>query len=135
MNGMPEADVSDLEVHPTTGVMRAATYGRSIFEVNTDFPIGTLAAVEGKITMLRVHDVGTAYGRANDRIDVEVVIWLDSLPGRAFGFQLRNDANRASHRGMLDLLRKALSREVRVRIDYLRTGLRNGLIARAAELQ
>ena len=38
-NGLPDgADVRDLEVHPATGVMRAAPFGRSAFEVNTDDP-------------------------------------------------------------------------------------------------
>ncbi|MGE5245435.1 MAG: hypothetical protein ACM3SQ_14515 [Betaproteobacteria bacterium] len=32
-NGLPPADVRDLEVHPTTGHIFAATYGRSAFEV------------------------------------------------------------------------------------------------------
>ncbi len=34
-NGMPPADVRDLEVHPTTGILRAFTLGRSAFEVTT----------------------------------------------------------------------------------------------------
>src|SRR6266849_10893481 len=34
-NGLPLADVVDLEVHPITGVLRAATFGRSAYEVNT----------------------------------------------------------------------------------------------------
>jgi hypothetical protein len=34
-NGLPLADVVDLEVHPVTGIMRAATFGRGVFEVNT----------------------------------------------------------------------------------------------------
>ena len=64
-NGMPEADVADLEVHPTTGVMRAATYGRAVYEVNTDYPLGSLVGVDGKVTLLRVHDLGTGYGLAD----------------------------------------------------------------------
>lgn len=37
-DGLPAGtNVTDLEVHPITGVMRAATYGRSAFEVNTYF--------------------------------------------------------------------------------------------------
>ena len=32
-NGMPLADVRDLEVHPAAGIMRAFTHGRSAFEV------------------------------------------------------------------------------------------------------
>ncbi|HJQ37936.1 MAG TPA: CARDB domain-containing protein [Thermoanaerobaculia bacterium] len=34
-NGLPLADVRDLEVHPVTGIMRAFTHGRSAFEVTT----------------------------------------------------------------------------------------------------
>jgi hypothetical protein len=110
--------------------MRIATFGRGAFEVNTDFPIGSIIAVEGKITFLRVHDVGTKYGPPTDQIDVEVVIQLDSKPGKAFGFQLRDDENEGAHRGMLDLLRDAFNQDRRIRIDYVRTGLRNGLILR-----
>jgi hypothetical protein len=35
----------------------------------------------GKITFLRVHDVGTAFGPPSDRIDVEVVVHLNTRPG------------------------------------------------------
>jgi hypothetical protein len=39
-NGMPLADVRDLEVHPTTGIMRAFTHGRSAYEVTTSHDPG-----------------------------------------------------------------------------------------------
>lgn len=41
-NGIPLADVRDLEVHPTTGNIDAATYGRSAFELVPEsvLPIG-----------------------------------------------------------------------------------------------
>ncbi len=129
-NGMPAADVADLEVHPKTGVMRAATFGRSVYEVNTDDPIGSLLGAEGKVTLLRVHDVGTGYGPPTDFIDVEVVMWLDTMPGRAFGFQLRNDDKKNVGRGMLNLLRLAFNSGRSVHIDYVRTGFRNGIIVR-----
>jgi hypothetical protein len=130
-NGLPIAvNIVDLEIHPTTGAMRAATFGRSAFEVNTDFPVGSLLVLDGKITLLRVHDQGTGYGPSTDQIDVEVVIQLDSQPGKAFGFQLRNNSNETAHRGMLDLLRDAFKHDRPVRIDYVRTGLRNGRILR-----
>jgi hypothetical protein len=73
----------------------------------------------GKVTLLRVHDVGTGYGPPSDFIDVEVVVWLDSQPGKAFGFQLRNDSNLPARQGMLDLLRDALANNWTVSIDYL----------------
>lgn len=81
--------------------------------------------------MLRTHDVGTAYGPPTDRIDVEVVIWLDTRPGYAFGFQLRDDAQRAARQGMLDLLRDAYNNNWQVTIDYnIDDGKTNGVIIR-----
>ena len=60
----------------------------------------TLLGDSGKLSLLRVHDVGTGYGPATDFIDVEAIIWLDTKPGMAFGFQLRNDDNRPARQGM-----------------------------------
>jgi hypothetical protein len=87
----------------------------------------------GKITMLRVHDVGTKYGPSSDQIDVEVVIALDTEPGKAFGFQLRNDSNRPARQGMLDLLRDAFNHNWTVTIDYdIEPNKKNGVIMRTA---
>ena len=72
----------------------------------------------GHLTLLRVHDVGTGWGPANDFLDAEVIIRLDTKPGEAFGFQLRDDANRPVRQGMLDLLRDALNADRAVTIDY-----------------
>jgi len=102
--------------------------------VNTDGPIGALANAQGRITFLRVHDVGTGFGPPSDLIDGEVVIRLDTLPGRGFGFQLRADGNESVAHGMLDLLRDAFERNRPMSIDYIRTGLRNGRILRVADL-
>lgn len=85
----------------------------------------------GQVSLLRVHDVGTGYGPASDFIDVEVIVWLDSKPGMAFGFQLRDDSNRPARQGMLDLLREAFSHHYVVTIDYnITTGKNNGVITR-----
>jgi hypothetical protein len=73
----------------------------------------------GKITLLRVHDLGTGYGPPSDFIDVEAVLWLDSQPGKAFGFQLRNDQFLPARQGMLDLIRDAFANNWNVSIDYL----------------
>jgi len=87
----------------------------------------------GRLTFLRVHDVGTGFGPPTDFIDVEVVIKLDSKPNNAFGFQLRNDTNRPPRAGMLDLLRDAFSHNWVVVIDYnLDAGKTNGVIIRTA---
>lgn len=85
----------------------------------------------GKVTLLRVHDVGTRYGPPTDQIDVEVVIKLDSQPGKAFGFRLRNDNNALAHKSMLDLLRDAFNNNWTVTIDYdISPGKNNGVIIR-----
>jgi hypothetical protein len=75
----------------------------------------------GKITFLRVHDVGTGYGPSSDFIDGEVVIKLNTEGNKmAFGFQLRNDANSLVHQAMLDLMRDAYMNDWTVTIDYQR---------------
>jgi hypothetical protein len=87
----------------------------------------------GRITFLRVHDVGTGFGPPSDFIDVEVVVQLDTRPGESFGFQLRVDANRAARQGMLDLLRDAFDNNVNVTIDYdIQPPRKNGVIIRVA---
>lgn len=85
----------------------------------------------GHLTMLRVHDLGTAFGPPTDKIDVEVVITLDSQPGKAFGFQLRNDTKLPARQGMLDLLRDAFGSNAVVNIDFITPpGKNNGTIIR-----
>lgn len=90
---------------------------------------------QGKVTFLRVHNVGSRYGPPEDQIDVEVVTGLDSVPGRRMGFQLRDDKNRATRQGMLDLLRDAYTHDWTVLIDYsidLDNGKKNGEAIRVA---
>ncbi len=92
-----------------------------------------LVQSSGKIKFLRVHDVGTGFGPPSDFIDVEVVVQLNSRPGESFGFQLRNDANRAARQGMLDLLRDAFNSNGTVVIDYnIEPPKKNGVIIRVA---
>ena len=89
-----------------------------------------LTQTKGRLTMLRVHDVGTKYGPHWDQIDAEVVFRLDSQPSKAFGFQLRDDADGAAHKDMLDLVRTAFKRNTQVTIDYT-PGWSNGIVHRA----
>lgn len=110
--------------------------GHGLIQAKTAFDnvdIGNLLAVEGKPTFLRVHDVGTGWGPASDFLDAEVVIKLDTVPDRAFGFQLRNDVRKNEHHGMLDVVRDAFNRNQRIRIEYVRTGLRNGRVIRVSK--
>jgi hypothetical protein len=92
-----------------------------------------LVESEGKVTFLRVNEVGDSFGPAGDSIQVEAIVQLDSVPGKSFGFELRNDKNRPAHQGMLDLLRDAFSNDSNVLLDYLiPEGNNNGIVIRVA---
>jgi len=97
-----------------------------------DFPIGSLQEASGRIQFLRVNDVGTGYGPPNDFIDAEVIFQLDTQPEKAFGLQLRTDANRLVNRGKLNLLRLAYAKNLPVLIDFQRTSCRSGMVVRVA---
>jgi hypothetical protein len=130
-NGIPAAvDVRELQVHPVTGVMRAGTFGRGAYEVFTGDPIGSILQATGRVTLLRVHEVGSKYGPPEDQVDAEVIVQLDSMPGYAFGFKLRTGTGEAAHKGMLDRLRDAFRKNRVVVIDYERTGFRNNRLIR-----
>jgi hypothetical protein len=98
-----------------------------------NFPIGSLQAAVGRVTLLRVHDVGTGYGPPYDQLDAEVIVWLDSEPDKAFGFQLRDDAEKPAAKGKLKLLRDCFNSDRRVRLEFVRTGCRSGRILRVIE--
>jgi hypothetical protein len=96
-------------------------------------PDADLLESSGKLSFLRVHDVGTGYGPPSDFLDVEVVAKLSNLPTKSFGFQLRADSNQAARQGMLDLLRDAFNNNWTVIIDYyIDPGKNNGRIIRVA---
>jgi hypothetical protein len=85
----------------------------------------------GKLNFLRVHDVGTRYGPPTDQLDVEVIIKFSGNAQKSYGFKLRDDTNRLSHQGMLDLLRDAFNYNHTVTIDYdVEPGKNNGTIMR-----
>jgi hypothetical protein len=96
---------------------------------------GRRLQVEGRLSLLRVHDVGTGFGPPADHLDVEVVVRLDNTPDRAFGLQLRPDGNEPAHRGMLDVLRDAFNRNRRVRLEYDQPfGADSGVLVRVTDL-
>ncbi len=90
-----------------------------------------LLQASGKVTLLRVHDVGTGYGAGQDFLDAEVIFGLNTQPGKAFGFQLRNDANGRAREGMLSLLKEAFRNNWTVTTDYyIDPGDKNGRVIR-----
>ena len=132
--GLPPADIRALRIQPTTGLMRAATFGRSAFQVYTDAPVGSTLNTSGRLTFLRVHDVGTGWGRPPNELDAEVILMLDSDPGLAFGFQLRPGNEADTRSAMLALLRAALVENGVVSLDFVRTGPRVGMVIRVARI-
>ena len=87
--------------------------------------------VTGKITSLRVNDVGTKFG--SDQLDVDAVFQLDHKTIPSFGFQLRTDSNQVARQGMFDLLRDAYANNWAVTVDYdIPSGKQNGIISRVA---
>jgi photosystem II stability/assembly factor-like uncharacterized protein len=131
-SGLPNVPVVQTQISSTRKLI-AATYGRGVWTLDVS-NLQIVLSAEGRVTFLRVHDTGTGYGPPTDFIDGEVVIQLDSQPGKAFGFQLRSDGNEAAHHGMFALLRAAFNSGARVSIDYSRTGLRNGRILRVTDI-
>ncbi|MCS7480644.1 M64 family metallopeptidase [Umezawaea endophytica] len=110
-----------------------AVCARRIRQVLNPF-LPSVVETTGRVTFLRVHDVGTGFGPPSDFLDVEVVVQLDTEPGRAFGFQLREGTTEVVRKGMLDTLRTAFDRNSPVRVDYRRTGIDNGVLVRVADL-
>ena len=114
------------------GIYRVAGLVAVIMALATPVKADLLQS-SGKITFLRVHNVGSGFGPPTDRIDVEVVIQINTKPGESFGFQLRNNANRPVRQGMLDLLRDAFNNNSTVVIDYnIQPPKKNGVIIRVA---
>ncbi len=85
-------------------------------------------AASGTLSLLRIHDVGTGFGPAGDFLDAEVIIRLQGNPISAYGFQLRDDANRAVHEGMLELLRDAFDKNWTVTVNYFTVPGRNNSV-------
>ncbi len=81
--------------------------------------------INGKVTMLRVHDVGTQYGDPANAIDAEVIFRISSKPDLGLGFTLRNDTNLYAHQGMFTLLQEAYKNGWTIYVDYKDTGKKN----------
>jgi hypothetical protein len=130
----PNNAIFDHISDPCDWLLFVATNNFGVLKIRPNPPLGSILASEGKISLLRVHDVGSKYGPPDDQLDVEVVVWLDTEEGKAFGFQYRRGAEEKAHKGMLDVLRNAFNKDVQVRIEYERTGCNNNRIIRVAQL-
>jgi hypothetical protein len=120
---------------PCEMVLYVSTNNRGLLRISQLAPyfeglIGELLNASGKITMLRVNDVGTKYGPDSDQLDAEVIIKLDSKGDEAFGFQLRTGNKMKEQSAMLGLLQEAFKKDKPVSIDYSRSGCRTAEIIR-----
>lgn len=125
----------DRESDPCMRMLYVATSNRGLLRIGPlppDWGVlpGGVAATQGRVRFLRVHDVGTGFGPPGDALDVEIVVQLDTEPGRSFGAKLRADANGRAHRGMLDLLRDSFNNDRPVRIEFIRTSCTMAQIVR-----
>lgn len=85
----------------------------------------------GKVTILRVQDVGQQFGPPGDVIDADVIFTLSTSPGKAYGFQLRAGTHELARQGMLDLLRDAFANNWTVVINFnIEPGRNNGMANR-----
>src|SRR5262245_30643803 len=85
--------------------------------------------VSGTVSLLRVNAGDSTFGPPDDQIDAEVIAQLKEQPSNAFGCTLRDDDQRPSHQGILDLLRDAFEHDWRVTLDYdIEDGKKNGVI-------
>jgi hypothetical protein len=98
-----------------------------------DYPMNSVQAAEGLITLLRAHRRGGKFGPPDDQLDAEVIVFLDTEPEKAFGLRLRADNELPAAKGMLGLLRDAFNRNRPVRLEFVRSGCRTGRIIRVTE--
>jgi hypothetical protein len=95
-----------------------------------DYPPNSVQSATGRIAVLRIHELGTGFGPPSDSIDAELIVQLDSEPGKAFGVQLRNNGDLPVAEGFLTLLQQAFKTDRIIRIEFVRSGCRTGHILR-----
>ena len=77
---------------------------------------GHTAIVTGKITMFRAQIQGLEIGPADDRLDAETLITLDSQPGKVFGISHHEEV--AATESIVDTLREAYINNIPVTIQH-----------------
>ncbi len=101
----------------------------------TAFSQAPNAMLSGRITIIDIREIGIGYGPSSDRINVDVIIHLDSAPQRAFGFQLRNDQQLQVRKAMLELLKDAFRNNWTVTIDINDVPGRSNAVIHAVRVQ
>jgi hypothetical protein len=81
--------------------------------------------VTGKLKLFRAQIKGLEIGPENDRLDAEVLVTLDSQPGKIYGVRLHEDE--PSAREIINTLREAYLHNIPVTIQAPITPGRNNL--------
>jgi hypothetical protein len=86
---------------------------------------------KGRVALLRVNERKGSFGKSPDSIVAEVILQLEGVASRSFGFRLLDDDDLPVRRAYLDLLRDALNHGHVVHIDYeIAAGKTKGEIVR-----
>ncbi len=99
----------------TTGLLFAAPFAQADTPATLKGEHGSSFTASGKITLFRAQTKGLEIGPANDRLDAEVLVTLDSEKDKVFGIRLHEDE--PSAREMIEILREAYLRNLPVTIQ------------------
>ena len=108
-----------------SGLLFAASFAQADTPGSLRGEHGSSFTATGKVTLFRVQIKGLEMGPANDRLDAEVLVTLDSEPDKGFGIRLHEDEPDA--REMIETLRAAYLQHVPVTIQSPLTPGRNNL--------
>ena len=98
-------------IFPVSGEYAYADTPKSLMDT-----LGHAAIVTGKITLFRTQIEGLELGPADDKLDAETLVTLDSQPGKVFG--IRHHEESAAVEAITDTLREAFLHDMPVTIQH-----------------
>ena len=100
-----------------TGALAASPLVMADTPVALAGPHAHAVDVSGKITLFRSQIKGLEIGKAQKMLDAEVLVTLDTQPGKVFGVRL-HDANDPAAQSMVDTLRAAYINNIPVTLQH-----------------
>ena len=107
------------------GLLFAASFANADTPTSLRGEHGAQTTTSGKITLFRVQTAGLGLGAANDHINADVFITLDSAPDMVFGVSTKTSDTAASE--MIDTLREAYLHGIPVTIQSPQMGNRKNV--------